>query len=308
MTSDICVVTGAFGYTGRYIARRLIELHYPVKTLISHSHRSNPFGDRLSVARLDFENRAMLVESLRGARVLYNTYWVRFDYEGTSFDQATANTNTLLECAREAGVERIVHVSVTNPSLNSPLPYFRGKARVEQLVQDSGLSYAIVRPALIFGAGDILINNIGWLLRHFPVFAIPGAGNYKVQPIAAEDLADIMIGLADKRNNMVVDALGPDILTFEQLVKLIATAVGSRALLLKVPPQLSLLSSRLLNNVVKDVLLTDDELQGLMSNLLTSESPPNANTHIEDWLMANTTSIGVKYASELARHFPQTQA
>jgi len=180
---EIHVVTGAFGYSGKYIARRLLGAGCQVRTLTNSPNRKHPFGGDLKAYRLDFENPSRLVESLRGAKVLYNTYWVRFNRAGFGHAVAVENTLKLLRAAREAGVERVVHLSITNPSEDSELEYFRGKARLERELIHSGLSYAILRPALLFGKEDILINNIAWCLRTFPLFAVFGDGQYRLQPI-----------------------------------------------------------------------------------------------------------------------------
>ena len=190
------VVTGAFGYTGKYITRRLLAAGREVRTLTGHPHRPDPFGGRVQIAPLDFRNLVGLVESLRGASVLYNSYWVRFSHGRVTFDDAVANSKILIQAAREAGIRKIVHISIANPSLDSHLPYYAGKAKVEKAIFDSGLPYAILRPIVIFGKADILINNIAWFVRHFPVFAIPGSGEYEIQPIFVEDMADLAVDAA----------------------------------------------------------------------------------------------------------------
>jgi NADH dehydrogenase len=105
-----------------------------VKTLTGHPDRPNPFGDRVSVASFHFEDPRKLAGHLRGTTTLYNTYWVRFPHGDITFERAVANSQTLIGAAREAGVRRIVHVSITNPSKDSPFEYFRGKARVEEMI------------------------------------------------------------------------------------------------------------------------------------------------------------------------------
>src|SRR5262249_37427495 len=149
-----------------------------VRTITGDPSRADPFGGRVEAFPFSFDDPARLTETLRGADTLYNTYWVRFDWRGTTYAQAIANTRTLFAAAREAGVRRIVHVSITNPSESSSLPYFRGKAELERDLRESGISYAIVRPTVVFGREDILINNIAWLLRRLPLFVIPGDGSY----------------------------------------------------------------------------------------------------------------------------------
>jgi len=280
--ADVDVVTGAFGYTGRYITGRLLESGRSVKTLTGHPNRPSPFGDRIGVASFDFEDRRKLGEHLRGATTLYNTYWVRFPHGSVTFERAVANSDTLIRAARDAGVRRIVHVSITNPSKDSPFEYFRGKARVEEMIRDSGIGYSIVRPTVIFGREDILINNIAYILRRVPVFGIPGSGSYRLRPVSVEDVADICVRSGPGESDEVIDAVGPETFTFEELVRLIARAIG---------------------RVVSDVVVTRDELEGLMAGLVTTEGPATGTRALTKWLAQNAAVVGKHYASEVSRHY-----
>jgi NADH dehydrogenase len=300
---ELHVVTGALSYTGKSITRCLLARGKSVRTLTGHPNRPNPFGSALEIVPLDFDDRKGLVRSLRGATTLYNTYWVRFPRGPFTFEKAVSNTRALLAAAAEAGVRRIVHISVTKPSEDSPLAYFRGKARAERAVRDSKLSYAILRPTLIFGAEDILINNIAWLLRRFPVFAIPGTGEYRVQPVFVEDVAQLAADAGALREKMVFDVAGPEIYTFNEFVRLLRASVRSRARIVHVAPSLTLGCCGLLGMVLRDVLLTREEIAGLMANLLVSDVPPRATTRLSGWLRENTAGLGAGYSSELARHF-----
>ncbi|MDT7577064.1 MAG: hypothetical protein QOH17_3397, partial [Pseudonocardiales bacterium] len=182
------VVTGAFSYSGAAIAAELRAAGRRVRTVTGHPDRA-PDGTDIDVRPLNLDNPAELAESLRGAQTLYNTYWVRFAHGDVDHARAVAHSRTLFQAAAAAGVERIVHVSITNPSPGSPYPYFRGKAEVEQILLETGIPCAIVRPAILFGGDGVLINNIAWLLRRLPVFAIGGRGDYRIRAIHVEDLA-----------------------------------------------------------------------------------------------------------------------
>ena len=293
------VVTGAFGFSGKYIAERLLAMGERVRTLTNH-----PRGDAaIESAPLDFRNPQELAQSMAGTTVLYNTYWVRFAYGGVDHERAVENTRVLIRAAEEAGVKRIVHISVTNPSSDSPLPYFKGKAEVEDAIRSSSLSYAILRPAVVFGREDILINNIAWLLCRFPVFTIPGKGNYSLQPIYVEDLAELAVTASHKQENVVMDAIGPETYQYEDLVRLIRRTIGSRSWIIHVPPSMVSLASVFLGWLVHDVVLTKDEVSGLMANLLVSNQPPTGQTSLQAWLRENAQSLGARYASELVRHY-----
>ncbi len=301
--AELSVVTGAFSYTGKYITRRLLSMGKRVKTLSGRPNCENPFGYQVSASPFNFDNPSQLTESLQRATTVYNTYWVRFSYGQVTFDKAVENTKTLIKAAEEAGVHRIVHVSITNPSEESPFPYFRGKALVEKAIIHSKLSYAIVRPTVIFGAEGILINNIAWLLRRFPIFSVFGSGDYRIQPIFVEDVAEIAVSVGHKDGNIIMDAAGPEIYTFDELVRLIADKIHSRARIIHLRPELVLFLARLIGYAVKDVVITKDEIEGLMSNLLVSEGHPTAQTRLSEWLDENAEIVGAKYISDLERHY-----
>jgi len=297
------VVTGAFGYSGKYIAGRLLNAGETVITLTGNVNRDNEFGATVKALPFRFDDPQAMAASIAGAHTLYNTYWVRFDRKDESHDRAVRNTIALIRAAKIAGVRRIVHISITNPSLESSLPYFRGKALLEEEIRQSQISYAIVRPTVIFGAEDILINNIAFLLRKLPAFIIPGDGRYRIQPVYVEDLAQIAVEAGQRSENLTIDAVGPESYQFADLVRLIAKTLGRKTVILNGPSWLSLLASQLMGIALSDVMLTRDELKGLMANLLISSSAPTGQTLFSNWLSENAATIGRHYASEIRRHY-----
>ncbi len=302
MSGDVHAVTGAFGYSGRHIAARLLAAGARVRSLTGHPDRPDPFGGRVEVRRLAFEDQGRLRDELRDVQVLVNTYWVRFDHGASTFARAVEHSRRLFQAAAEAGVERVVHVSITNPSPDSPLPYFRGKALVEAALRDSGLSHAILRPAVFFGGRDVLVNNIAWLLRRLPIFGVaPGA--YGLQPIHVDDFARLVVAQAASRERVTTDAVGPEALGFRELVEVVRSAVGARALLLPVPAPALLLASALLRPLVRDVVLTPDEVRGLRAGLLVSREAPLGTTRFSAWVRENGGALGREWASELGRHY-----
>jgi len=297
------VVTGAFGYIGRYITAHLLEEGRQVKTITTHVDKPNPFGDVVQAYPYDFDRPQRLVETLSSVDTLYNTYWVRFPHGGMTFERAVENTRILFDCAARAGVRKIVHISVTHASVDSPLPYYAGKGRQEELLKESGLPYAIVRPTLVFGREDILVNNIAWLIRKFPLFPIPGDGRYRLQPVYVGDLATIALAQAQRAASSTVDAIGPETFTYRQLVQHIAGALGRQVRLVSASPQVTIWLGRLAGLLVRDVILTGNELKGLIDEYLTSDQAPIGQTRFSEWLLANRQSIGSSYSSELGRHF-----
>jgi NADH dehydrogenase len=298
---DLHVVTGAFGYSGRHVTERLLQAGHRVRTLTNSPDREHPFGNRVEVHPFNFEYPERISASLEGAAVLYNTYWVRFNHADFRYSQAVENTRALFTAARHARVSRVVHVSITNPSEDSTLEYFRGKALLERELMESGLSYAILRPAVLFGGDDILINNIAWVLRHLPVFGVFGTGRYQLQPIHVNDFADLALAQGLERADRIIDAIGPETFSYRELVEELALTIGVRRPIVSVPPRLGYLMGWLLGAVLGDVLITRDEVEGLMQGLLTTDSEPAGRIELSAWALDNADTLGTRYATELGR-------
>jgi NADH dehydrogenase len=302
------VVTGAFGYSGKYIARRLLDAGIQVDTITNSPNRANPFGGQVTAHPFNFDEPDKLAETLRGTAVLYNTYWVRFNHKDFKHADAVANTLVMFEAAKKAGVQRVIHVSITNPSEDSELEYFSGKARLERGLIESGLSYAILRPTVLFGEEDILVNNIAWTLRKLPLFGVFGDGQYRLQPIYVDDLAKLAVEQGQSRENVIIDAIGPETFTYKGLVEEIGKIIGKKRPVIGVPPLLGYLVGTIIGRLVGDVLITQDEVEGLMADLLYTNSPPAGETKLTDWARKHAAELGHKYASELARRRNRKQA
>lgn len=294
-------VTGAFGYSGRYIARRLLNAGHVVITLTNSLKRDNPFGGQVQAFPFNFDHPERLKESLRGIDVLINTYWVRFDHRLFTHSEAVTNTKILFQAAKDAGVRRIIHVSITNPDIHSDLPYFSGKAELESALISLGVSYCILRPTVLFGKEDVLVNNIAWSLRHFPMFGIFGDGNYKLQPIYVDDLAAAAVEKAAGERNEIINAIGPETFTYRELVETVKRTLGVKRPVVSVPPELGYWACRVFGLLVRDVIITRQEIRGLMEGRLFVDAPPLGATKLTEWIEQHKDTLGRHYTSEMAR-------
>ncbi|MFB3893451.1 MAG: SDR family oxidoreductase [Phycisphaerae bacterium] len=299
-TGDIHVVTGAFEYSGSYIARRLLAAGHTVRTLTPVP----PHGELAGVVEpfpMTFKEDDLLA-AFAGAKALYNTYWIRYNRRGwTSQVQAVENTLNMFRAAKKSGIERIVHVSITNPSPDSPYDYFRHKYTMEQGLIASGVSYAILRPALLFGGRDILVNNMAWVVRHMPVIGVFGRGRYRMRPIHVEDLAALAVEQGARRENAIIDAVGPETFTYRGFFKELCRILGKRRLVVPLPPRLAFALVWLFGKIVHDTILTWQETAALMADLLCAASPPAGATRLTDWAREHADTLGKHYASESAR-------
>ena len=296
------VVTGAFGYSGAAIARELVAAGHRVRTLTGHPEHA-PDGSEIDARPLDFADSGGLERDLRGAHTLYNTYWVRFGHGGASHATAVANSQALFAAAARAGVQRIVHVSITHADPTSPYPYFSGKAAVEAYLRDLGVPHAIARPSILFGGDGVLLNNMAWLLRRLPVFAVGGRGDYRVRPIHVDDLARLCLQLGGQPDSVTVDAVGPESLAFRDMVLAIRAAVGSRALVVPAPGWAIPPLSAVLGAALRDVLLTPDEYRAMADGLADSDGPSTGSTSLTEWITQDGIDLGRTYANELTRHY-----
>ena len=298
-------VTGAFGFTGKYVARRLLAAGHRVVTYTGSPRKEDPFDGQVEVRLFNFNDASAMAESLKDVQVLYNTYWVRFNHPRFSHADAVRNSLALFEAAKMAGVERLVHVSIANADPHSPLEYFRSKGRLEEALKVLGLNYAVVRPAVLFGAEGILINNIAWTLRRLPVCGIFGDGKYHVQPIHVDDVAAIMVEQGQSREFNLINALGPEDFTYRELVDMIGAAIGKKRPIISVPPSLGYAFAWAIGKLMDDVFVTRDEITGLMADLLhVPGQPATGSTRLSDWIRQNADTLGRVYFSELARRVP----
>ncbi len=307
-SNELHAVTGAFGFSGKYIAQRLLAKGHRVITLTNSPDRKNAFNGEIKAFPLDFNDIKKLTASLKGVDVLYNTYWVRFNHKTFTHSIAVSNTLNLFKAAKAAGVKRIVHISITNPDLASPLEYFKDKAFLENTLIESGMSYSILRPAVIFGDEDILVNNIAWFLRNLPVFGIPGDGNYGIQPVYVEDLADLAVVSGCSNDNYTINAVGPEKFTYREFVKTIGKIIGHNKKTVSMPPAVIYLTGRIAGIIKKDIIITKEELKGLMAGTLAVDSKPTCKTRITEWAAMNAETLGKNYANELGRRKDRKKA
>lgn len=319
-------ITGALSYTGRYLAKRLLDEGHQVVNL---SRRTAPLAptplSKADVAKvithpLTFEDKSKLKAALQGCDVLFCTYWIRFAIGGDSHAAAADRCKALFELAREAGVQRVVFTSHTQATEDSPYAYIAGKAQAAAALREVGLpSYAIARPCGIFGdtpGESILVNNAAWVLRRLPLFLLANDGSSRFQPIHVRDFAELLFELggfgargpgpaAQER-----DACGPDAPTALELFNSIGKAVGSTATI-AAPGFLSTSMVTALTKPIDwltgDILLDADDLNLLCSGLTVANQPGDPaiakRRSLLRWIDEVGPQLGNDYVSSISRYY-----
>jgi len=308
MQEGFHVITGALGYTGKVVAEQLLERAIPLRTLTNSPNRPNPFGDAIDIKPLSFDNPDALAHSLDGATVLYNTYWVRFNHKLFTFEQAVTNTKILFDAAKRAGVGRIVHVSILHADEADDFGYYKGKHELEEALVETGIPHSIIRPGVLFGRSDILVNNIAWVLRRMPIFGVFGDGSYRLRPLHVEDMATLLVEHANMSGDFTVDAVGPEEFSYIGLVRTLAEILQVRRPIMRIPSPIAFACSKLLNPFVKDVIITKEEVKGLMRGLLDSQNPSTGTIKLSQWAKEHRDTLGYRYASEVGRRVNRTLA
>ena len=305
------LITGAFSFSGRFIAEELLKTGEKVETLTGHPRPEFPYFNKITIKQFNFDNFDAMVENFRGVNTFYNSYWIRFPHGNTTWRDAIVNSKKLFRACKIAGVKKIVHISVTNPNLDSPYSYFKGKAVVEELLKRSGVPYTILRIAWMYEEGDILVNNIAWILKRLPIFGVFGGGSYKLQPVSLRTLGKVAVEnryLGDKTINInkIIDVIGPETYTYYEFVSLINKSIKAKTLILPSPwfaVYIPIFVSKILNIVLRDRLLTIDEIYSLKDNLLLTDSQPIGEKSFKKWVIRNKERLGLKWANEIKRHY-----
>lgn len=305
------LITGAFSFSGRFIAEELLTLGDSVETMTGHPNINDPHYKQIKIKEFRFDDFDALVESFKGIDTFYNSYWIRYPYKGMTWRQAVINCGKLFKACKVAGVKKIIHLSVTNCQKNSPYSYFKGKAIVEEMLKQCGVPYTILRVAWFFEDGDILVNNIAWILRRFPIFGLFDYGRFKLQPISAKSLAEIAVASryqGDKtiNNNKIINAIGPETYTWKQFITTINSSLGSKTLIIPFPGftvYFAVLISKFIGFFVHDRLLTIEEIKALEDDLCLTKDPSIGDISFKDWLYKYAKSNGVLWHGEIQRHY-----
>jgi uncharacterized protein YbjT (DUF2867 family) len=245
MADRLIAVAGGSGFIGRAIALRIAAIpstrvrvlsRYPDKarTRFKQPNVECVFGDVTMTAALkDALARTTAVVNA----TQFDGYPVENPARGLTFERIDfGGTAALLGAAKQTGTAQFIYISGASADETSVHPGFRAKGLAERAIRESGLTYTIFRPSLVYGPEDKVLNGLVKALRLTPVFPVPGTGKQKVQPVLVDDLAAcVALALTGKGANGTYEVGGPDLMTFDEMMRLVMEVTGARRPIIHIP-------------------------------------------------------------------------
>lgn len=235
----LVAMTGATGFVGSHVVQKLLRRDHDVRILSRHPETTGWLRDRgVEVVAGDLEDQASLRGLVAAADAVVHLVGIIVEVGAQTYQRVhVEGTSHVVGAAREAGVHRFVHMSALGARPNPEATrYHRTKAAAEDVVRTSGLSHAILRPSLIAGAGSPPLKMMVDMLRLSPVIPIIGDGKYQLQPVDAEDVAEVF-AVAVERHDLqgTFDIAGLEPLTYHQMLNQLEQALGVKRRRVAVP-------------------------------------------------------------------------
>jgi NADH dehydrogenase len=241
----VILLTGATGTVGSALLRRLTTDGRPVRALVRDQRRLGDQRVRVQIALGDLSDPPSFRNALRGVHtVVHLAASIRDQPRGSIEELNAVATLRLVRAAERAGVERFVFFSAMNAHHHSRTRFFRAKALAEEAVEESPIASVIFKPSIIYTPGDPWLTLLDRLSR-LPAVPISGSGKAQFQPVWAEDVAEAVVNALGSANS-TYELAGPEVLSYDDIVRTVLRAEHRRRRLLHVPLPIVRASLRLL--------------------------------------------------------------
>ena len=282
------LVTGATGFVGREVVRRLHEAGHSIR-ILAHSRKSPRAQEAVTrygaeVHAGDVRDAASLGGAAHGMEAVIHLVGIISEVGESTFEKVHARgTDNIVTAARQAGARRFVHMSALGTRPNAASRYHQTKWAAEQFVRQSGLDFTIFRPSLIYGPQDQFINLFARMIRCSPVVPLMGSPQARFQPLPVEAVAAAFVkSLGEPKSiGQSYDLCGPEALTLSEIVDQIMSVLGRKRLKMPVPPSLARCQAALLEFMFRRLLrkappFSRDQLIMLQENNVGDPRPANA--------------------------------
>jgi uncharacterized protein YbjT (DUF2867 family) len=237
MSKRVCIIGGS-GFVGRAIVRQAVRAGYTVVVACRHPERARDLlVEGVSLAKADVTTGRGLDEAIAGSDCVINLVGLLFERGRYSFDAAhVKGTENILEAIKRGSATQYLHMSALGAGKIPESRYAHSKGDAETRVRQSGLSWTIFRPSVIFGEGDSFFNKFKAMSRFAPVLPVI-AGETRFQPVWVEDVARVFVESIDNRHcfGTIYELAGPKSYSFMELMQLLMRYLGRNRLLLPIP-------------------------------------------------------------------------
>ena len=271
------LVTGATGFVGMSVVRALRTRGRDVRCLVRSPARARRIVDYgVELAYGDVTDPPSVARAMVGVDAVVHLVAIIRERGKRTFDLVNRQaTETVAYEARQAGVRHMVHVSAIGAQDNPAYPYLQSKWQGEQAVLRSGVAYTILRPSLLFGAGDEFVNTLAGLVRALPIVPVAGSGKSLLQPISVEEVGAIVAEVAGspRFGGRTIEIGGPQRLTYDEIVDIVKRTLGVRRLKVHLPLSLVFGAVRIMEAVIPNPPATTNQLRMLALDNVTDEPP-----------------------------------
>jgi NADH dehydrogenase len=260
------LVTGAAGFLGRRVVRRLADTGHDVRALARRQPSPGLFGNDVDVVRGDVTDLASLAHAMQGVTAVVHLATVLIERGWQTYDRVNVQgSRNVLSAAEAARASHFVHMSVVDAQPNPRYRYLLSRWAAEQAVQSARVPWTIVRASLLWGEGDAFFSVFAKYMRlPSPLFPIIGDGKARFHPMSADELAQCIVDVVQKGSAVqggFFDLGGPEVLTYEQMVDTVMSVIGVRRAKVHVPVPLVKPGAWLMERLMPRPLLTPEQLR-----------------------------------------------
>lgn len=258
------LVTGGTGFVGSHLVRRMRQQNLPVRVLVRNPEKAadlKALGAELAPG--DISDTASLEKAAAGVeRIVHLVGIIQESPRATFAKIHVEGTRNLLQAAKVADVRHFLYQSALGTRPGAKSEYHKTKWQAEELVRERGIPFTILRPSLIYGSGDQFTLRLAHMIARSPVLPVIGSGTSKIQPIYIDDVVNCIIKAVtgDSFLNEIYEIGGPEQLTYEEVTKAIAHAMGIHRPVVKMPLLFMKPMAQLLETVLPAPPITTDQL------------------------------------------------
>jgi len=268
------LVTGGTGFVGGHLIRRLQQEGLPARVLTRHPDRAQTLREiGVEIVPGDILDEPSLEKAAEGIERVIHLVGIIQEAPGMTFrDVHVEGTRNVIAAAKKAGVRHLFYQSALGTRPGAKSDYHRTKWEAEELVRQSGIPHTILRPSLIYGAGDKFTVRLSEILKLSPIMPVIGSGKSRVQPIYIDDVVSCIVKVmtGDAFLNEIYEIGGPDQLTYEEVTKTIAEAMGINRPAVHVPLLFLKPMARALETLLPNPPLTTNQLVMLQEDNVCS--------------------------------------